>query len=337
MVADCDGAPCEGAGDDGTGAADGEGTVDPQAGPVTVERGRDRADHRIEHRPEAVRSVEPDTARNVDGDDRRALEEGAGDARGDLPLHPVDSGRVDPRRVSERNHPVTHSKDVEDAEVVLGLWLPPFGRRNDEHARVNGAHPRDHVLQESHVSGHVHDADLDARREERRREAEIDGEPAAPLLFQTVGMRTGEPFDERRLAVVHVTRGDDDSGRWPPQGIDLRAVRHQSRTSRRMRLFAFPFDSVFTTRMRPTSSVRRTWVPPSACLSRPTMSITRSSVTDGGTRLTLVRIRSSSARAASRWTKRTSIGRAAASSSFTRASTVAPKPSGSGSNSKSMR
>ena len=40
-------------------------------------------------------------------------------------------------------------------------------------------------------------------------------------------------------------------------------------TSSRIRLLPLPFDSVLTTRMRPTSPVDRTWVPPSACLSRP--------------------------------------------------------------------
>ena len=50
----------------------------------------------------------------------------------------------------------------------------------------------------------------------------------------------------------------------------------------RIRLFALPFDSVFTTRTRPTSAVDRTCVPPSACLSIPTMSITRIGSTDVG-------------------------------------------------------
>ena len=39
-----------------------------------------------------------------------------------------------------------------------------------------------------------------------------------------------------------------------------------------------PFDSVPVTRTRPTSAVLITWVPPSACLSRPTMLMTRSRV-----------------------------------------------------------
>ena len=59
-----------------------------------------------------------------------------------------------------------------------------------------------------------------------------------------------------------------------------------------------------STRSSPPGSGRprrceRTWVPPSACLSSPTMSTTRISVTDSGMRFTFVRIRSSSATASS--------------------------------------
>src|SRR5580658_4625288 len=71
-------------------------------------------------------------------------------------------------------------------------------------------------------------------------------------------------------------------------------------TSRRILLLPLPFDSVFRTLMWPTSAVLRTWVPPSACLSRPTMSTTRISLTESGIKLTLVRIRSASPRAVPR-------------------------------------
>ena len=67
------------------------------------------------------------------------------------------------------------------------------------------------------------------------------------------------------------------------------------------------------------------------------MSTTRISVTDSGIMLTLVRIRSWSSTAVERGRNATVIGRSAASSAFTSASTRGPKPSGSGSNSKSIR
>ena len=77
-------------------------------------------------------------------------------------------------------------------------------------------------------------------------------------------------------------------------------------------------------------------MPPSACLSRPTMSTTRISVTDSGMRLTLVRIRSSSAKASARGRNDTSMGRSAAISALTSSATRWANPSGSGPNSKSI-
>ena len=100
---------------------------------------------------------------------------------------------------------------------------------------------------------------------------------------------------------------------------------------------ALPFDSVLTTSKRPTSPVEGRWVPPSACLSSPTMSTTRISFTNSGMRLTLVRIKASSARASARGRNEISMGRSAAISAFTSSVTRAANPSGRGSNSKSMR
>ena len=62
----------------------------------------------------------------------------------------------------------------------------------------------------------------------------------------------------------------------------------------RIRLFARPLDSVLVTVTRPTSAVVATCVPPSACLSSPTMSMTRRGSTEAGIRSALVRIRASS-------------------------------------------
>ena len=82
---------------------------------------------------------------------------------------------------------------------------------------------------------------------------------------------------------------------------------HSSCTTKRILLNPFPFDSVFTTSILPTCEVDETWVPPSACLSRPTISTILISLTDSGTRLTFVLIRSRSSTASSRAKKETSI------------------------------
>ena len=65
--------------------------------------------------------------------------------------------------------------------------------------------------------------------------------------------------------------GDDDPLELTkPRSQAVERRRHPPpSTARRMRLKALPFDSVLTTRTRPTSRSLPTWVPPSACLSRP--------------------------------------------------------------------
>ena len=55
--------------------------------------------------------------------------------------------------------------------------------------------------------------------------------------------------------------------------------------------------SILATSIRPMWLVLATWVPPSACWSRPTMSMIRTSSTSGGTRLVAVRMMSGSAKA----------------------------------------
>ena len=107
--------------------------------------------------------------------------------------------------------------------------------------------------------------------------AASDGDTAVTASARSGAERVvGDPGEERRVGAA--AERDDDRGRARAAGARSRVERQASTTSSRMRLLPLPFDSVFTTRMRPTSSVVRTWVPPSACLSRPTMSTTRISV-----------------------------------------------------------
>ncbi len=44
------------------------------------------------------------------------------------------------------------------------------------------------------------------------RKADVDGDAAALLFFETIGIDAGERFDQRGLAVVDVTCGADDDG-----------------------------------------------------------------------------------------------------------------------------
>ncbi len=56
-----------------------------------------------------------------------------------------------------------------------------------------------------------------AGRQRRPGVAELDGEPAPALLLEPVGLHPGERFDQRRFAVVDMTRRRDDVHREPAQ------------------------------------------------------------------------------------------------------------------------
>src|SRR5581483_3919098 len=76
-----------------------------------------------------------------------------------------------------------------------------------EQAGVDRTDTGEHVLDEAHVTRHVDERQLAARRQRRPREPEIDRESPALLLLEPVGVHAGEGVHQRRLAVVDVARG----------------------------------------------------------------------------------------------------------------------------------
>ena len=97
--------------------------------------------------------------------------------------------------------------------MLLGLRLPALVGRDDEQDEPHRPDPGEHVADEPLVPGHVDEPDLAAARQRRPRVAEVDREPAPLLLGEPVGVDAGERDDQRRLAVVDVTRRRDDAQR----------------------------------------------------------------------------------------------------------------------------
>ena len=135
--------------------------------------------------------------------------------RGDVILD-VEHGQlaalvVDQVDLGEGDHAVADPEQFEDAEVLLGLRLPPFGRGDHEQAGIHAADPRQHVAQEAHVTGDVDEADPGARRQRRVGEPQIDREPAPLLLLEAIGIGARQRQHERRLPVIDVAGSGDDS------------------------------------------------------------------------------------------------------------------------------
>ena len=82
--------------------------------------------------------------------------------------------------------------------------------RYDEHCQVDARGAGQHVLDEALVARHVNEAQPDVRSELKVGEADIDGDAAALLFLQAVGVDPGQGFDERGLAVIDVAGRADE-------------------------------------------------------------------------------------------------------------------------------
>ena len=123
--------------------------------------------------------------------------------------------------------------------MLVGLRAGALGRVDDEEEEVDPRRAGDHGPHEPLVPGDVDERQHAAVRELERRVAEVDRDPARPLLGQPVGVLAGERADERRLAVVDVTGGADRqrprvrTRRWRSPGVARQRRRGRPRRPRR--------------------------------------------------------------------------------------------------------
>ena len=131
-------------------------------------------------------------------------------------LHAHDAERVFVHHVGLGNHDdaARDGEQPADFEMLAGLRLDGFVGGDDHQHQVHAAHAGQHVADKALVARHVDEAQPDffsaGRRQFKVGEAEIDGDAAALLFFQTVGINAGQGFDQRGLAVVDVSGGADD-------------------------------------------------------------------------------------------------------------------------------
>ncbi len=95
--------------------------------------------------------------------------------------------------------------------MLAGLRLDGFIGGDDEQHHVDAAHAGQHVLDEALVAGDVHEAKADGGRQLQVGKAQVDGDAAALLFLQAVGVDSGERLHQRRLAMIDMTgRAYDD-------------------------------------------------------------------------------------------------------------------------------
>jgi hypothetical protein len=115
---------------------------------------------------------------------------------------------VDERRFRQRDHPVADLEQVEDLHVLLGL-ASSFVRSNHEWRDID-RRPGEHVLHEPNMARNVDEAHDLTRQQRAGARPEVDRQTALSPPGTDQGQCGGRE-DERRLAVINMARGRDDS------------------------------------------------------------------------------------------------------------------------------
>ncbi len=93
--------------------------------------------------------------------------------------------------------------------MLSRLWLDGFVGRNHQQHQIEAESPGQHIAHKAFVARDVDKANAQVLDLEER-EANIEGDTAPLLFFQTIRMRARERLHERRLAVIDMAGGADN-------------------------------------------------------------------------------------------------------------------------------
>ena len=102
-------------------------------------------------------------------------------------------------------------KQVKNGKMFLRLRHDAFICRDDKQRRIDPADARQHVLDEISMTRNIHNAHLFTARKCKPAESKFDGHLAGFFLFEAVGVRSGERFDQRGFSMVNMTCGANNS------------------------------------------------------------------------------------------------------------------------------
>ncbi len=197
-------------------ALDQEGAVDRQPGGIGVAgRGRELAGCFLESGAQRRDAL---AGEGRDRQDRRTGEAGGGQDVGDFEAGELGGLGVDGVDLVQRDDEAGELEEFGDLQMLAGLRRIPLRRRP---RRAAGAAPRRARRARCGESARGpgrrrRRARSPARRRGRSvgrrqvREAEIEGDTASLLFFETVAVDAGERADERSLAVIDVAGGADE-------------------------------------------------------------------------------------------------------------------------------
>ena len=138
--------------------------------------------------------------------ERSALEEVGGPPRRPAPARPSSATSHLVRAMAQRLMP--SRSQMATCSRVCGIT--PSSAATTSSTRSIPVAPADHRPHERLVARHVDDAQQHVARKLERGEAELDRDAPSFLLREAVGVDAGERTDQRRLAVVDVSRSPED-------------------------------------------------------------------------------------------------------------------------------
>ena len=95
-----------------------------------------------------------------------------------------------------------------DIEMLPGLRLDAFVRRNDEQHQVDSAYAGQHVAHEAFVTGYIHKSESEyfatRPRQFKMSKSDVDGDSAPLLFLKAIRVDAGKCLDQRSFSVIDV-------------------------------------------------------------------------------------------------------------------------------------
>ncbi len=130
--------------------------------------------------------VETGSCGGADGDDGRTFEKRSVDVLLHFKTHQADQVGIDQIGLGERDDAVADTQQAADVEMLAGLGLDGFVGGDDQQNQVDAGDPREHVLDETLMTGNVDESET-----AEVGEAKVDGDAAAFFFFQPIGVDPG--------------------------------------------------------------------------------------------------------------------------------------------------
>jgi hypothetical protein len=149
--------------------------------------------------------LEPFSGAAGEGDDRRPFQKSSGKEFPKLFRHELQPFPVHQIPLGQNHDPPLDPQERADIQMFAGLGHDPLVGGDDEHDQIDPRGSRHHGPDEPLVSRHVHDPQLDIVGKIQVGKAQLDGDPPAFFLLETVRIGAGKSLHEAALPMVDMS------------------------------------------------------------------------------------------------------------------------------------